>query len=422
MSGSASLDLERQLLGHTLAIAPMPALGRVYVALCQTAPTETAGGTEASGGGYSRAAATFALMSSPSNAASNAAAVEFLAATSAWGTIGYFELWTAATGGTRLYWGPLTDPADGVPIEIDVAAGDTVRFSAGALVVQAADTVMTGGVSSFNARTGAVTLESDDVMAALTYAPYNSTNPAGYQTAANVTTTVQAALRYPTYADNSGFSVNQRGYVSGAALGAGIYAHDRWKAGAGGCTYTYTQSGGPATTITITAGTLQQVVEGASVAGGNYMLSWTGTAQGRVGAGSYAASPVAVTGIVAGANTTIEFNAGTLSRVKFESGSGATPWLARDAASELANCQRFYETGVIFNSTYMVAGQQAAVWMPFAVVKRAIPTVAWSGAAYFNGSAVASSALAAHGVGHAWIATAQGQTYCSATFAASADL
>ena len=47
-------------------------------------------------------------------------------------------------------------------------------------------------------------------------------------------------------------------------------------------------------------------------AGGSYTLSWTGTAQGRVGAGSYAASPVTVTGITAGANTTIEFNTGTL--------------------------------------------------------------------------------------------------------------
>jgi len=145
MSGSASIDLERALLEHSLAIAPMPTLGRVYVALCQTAPTETAGGIEASGGGYARATATFALMASPSNAASNATTVEFPVATAVWGTIGHFEIWTAATGGTRLYWGPLTDPADGVPIEMDVATGDVVRFSAGALIVQASETAVTVG-------------------------------------------------------------------------------------------------------------------------------------------------------------------------------------------------------------------------------------------------------------------------------------
>jgi hypothetical protein len=424
MSGSASLDLERQLLGHTLAIAPMPTLSRVYVALCLTAPTETAGGTEASGGGYSRMPATFALMSSPSNAASNAAAVEFLAATSAWGTIGYFELWTQATGGTRLYWGPLTDPADGVPIEMDVTTGDVVRFSAGALIVQAADAAMTGGVSSFNARTGAVTLASDDVMAALTYAPYNSTNPAGYQTAANVTTTVQAALRYTNSADNSGFSVNQRAYVSGAALGAGIYAHDRWKAGAGGCTYTYTQSGGPATTITITAGTLQQVVEGLSVAGGSYMLSWTGTAQGRVGAGSYAASPVAVTGIVAGANTTIEFNAGTVSQVNLEAGTVVTPWLARDAASELGNCQRFYVAGSWVVAGYNSAGATTNMVMhALPVVPRAVPAIAISGAPTLTNCSAPSLSM-----WQTWqflasvTTTALGSYQAYGNFTASADL
>lgn len=139
MSGSASLDLERLLLGHTLAIAPMPTLARVYVALCQTAPTEAAGGSELAGGGYARTAATFALLATPANAASNATAVDFAPATGDWRPISHFELWTQPTGGTRLYWGRLLDPTDGTPIEIDVLSGSAVRFSPGSLVVQAAE-------------------------------------------------------------------------------------------------------------------------------------------------------------------------------------------------------------------------------------------------------------------------------------------
>src|SRR5678816_4011742 len=56
------------------------------------------------------------------------------------------RIWTAPTGGTRLYWGQLTDPSDGVPIEMDVTTGDVVRFSAGSLIIQAAEvsTVSTG--------------------------------------------------------------------------------------------------------------------------------------------------------------------------------------------------------------------------------------------------------------------------------------
>lgn len=42
---------------------------------------------------------------------------------------------------------------------------------------------ITSGVSSFNTRTGAVTLTSSDVTSALGYTPYNSSNPSGYVTA-----------------------------------------------------------------------------------------------------------------------------------------------------------------------------------------------------------------------------------------------
>jgi hypothetical protein len=144
MSGSATLDLERLMLGHTLAIAPMATLSRVYVALCRTAPTEAAGGEEVNGPGYARSAATFTLLAVPANAAANATAVDFAPATGDWGTVAHFEIWTQPTGGTRLYWGQLVDPADGVPIEIEVTAGDVLRFSPGSLVVQATDTTSVG--------------------------------------------------------------------------------------------------------------------------------------------------------------------------------------------------------------------------------------------------------------------------------------
>lgn len=278
-----------------------------------------------------------------------------------------------------------------------------------------------GGVTSWNTRTGAVTLSSPDVTTALTFTPYNATNPSGYQTAAQVTASVQAAARYLNYADNSGFWVNQRTYVSGTALAAGIYGHDRWKAGAGGCTYTFVQSGGPATTITITAGTLQQVVEGASLVGGNYMLSWTGTAQGRVGAGAYAASPLALTAIAAGANTTIEFNAGTLGQVKLDGGTVATAWLAEPAQQALAKCQRFYQVGNIRIAGYTVAGSAVGQELNLNTAMRAIPTLtpAYSVQTNCTGSVAGTDA---GGLYTYCIATATGAVLVQGTFTASSDL
>jgi hypothetical protein len=150
---------------------------------------------------------------------------------------------------------------------------------------------------------------------------------------------------------DGGFIINQRAYVSNTALSAGVYAHDRWKAGSGGCTYTFTQGSlGVNTTITITAGTLVQVIEGCNLAeGGTYVLSWTGTAQGRLNGGTYGSSgTVTVTGWTAGTNLNVEFNTGTVGSVQLEKGSTATSFDYRPYTTELQLCQRY---AFNFNST-----------------------------------------------------------------------
>jgi hypothetical protein len=214
------------------------------------------------------------------------------------------------------------------------------------------------------------------VSPALTGNP-TSVTPAAGDADTSIATTAFVAATVPgqNFADNAGFAVNQRTYVSGTALAAAAFGHDRWKGGAGGCTYTFAALAGPTNTITITAGTLQQVIEGTSLLAGNYMLSWTGTAQGRVGAGSYAASPVSVAGITAGANTTIEFNAGTLGRVKFEPGTVATPWTALPTQQDLARCQRFFQTGQVYFGGYSAGNVSAIGSWVFPVTMRAVPAI-----------------------------------------------
>jgi len=149
---------------------------------------------------------------------------------------------------------------------------------------------------------------------------------------------------------NGGFAVNQRAVSGTVVLGAGVYGHDRFKGGASGCTYTFLTSNN-VTTLTISAGSLQQVIEGANLDTGTYCLSWTGTSTGKIGAGAYSAS--GVTGsITGGTNTTIEFSAGTLSRPQLTPGTVATPFEARPIGTELALCQRYYQR----NSSTFAAG------------------------------------------------------------------
>lgn len=140
MPGSATTTLEAAVLGHTLGFAAMTMPVSVFAGLCLAAPPPTAGvaGTEVSGGSYTRMPVVFALIAPPPSIAANTTTIAFPSATAAWGTIGFFEIWDALTGGTRLYWGPLVDPVDGLtPITRAVLGGDIVRFTAGVLQVQA---------------------------------------------------------------------------------------------------------------------------------------------------------------------------------------------------------------------------------------------------------------------------------------------
>jgi len=68
-----------------------------------------------------------------------------------------------------------------------------------------------GGVTSFNTRTGAISLTSADVSGALTYVPYNSSNPSGYIsgiTSGNVTT----ALGYTPVTNARTLTINGTTY------------------------------------------------------------------------------------------------------------------------------------------------------------------------------------------------------------------
>ncbi len=64
--------------------------------------------------------------------------------------------------------------------------GNVLTLAAGVPTWAAA----TGDVSSFNTRTGAITLTSSDVTTALTYTPYNATNPSGYTSNTGTVTSV----------------------------------------------------------------------------------------------------------------------------------------------------------------------------------------------------------------------------------------
>lgn len=65
-----------------------------------------------------------------------------------------------------------------------------------------------GAVSSFNTRTGAITLTSSDVTSALTFTPYNATNPSGYITSSALSPYLTSSSATTTYVSLAGSYAN----------------------------------------------------------------------------------------------------------------------------------------------------------------------------------------------------------------------
>jgi hypothetical protein len=95
-----------------------------YVALYTAAPSDSGGGTEVSGNGYSRQAVTFAAATSPGGTTSNTGDITFTAAGGDWGTITHIGIHDASSGGNLLWHGQMTASKT-------VADGDTLQFSTG---------------------------------------------------------------------------------------------------------------------------------------------------------------------------------------------------------------------------------------------------------------------------------------------------
>jgi hypothetical protein len=145
----------------------------------------------------------------------------------------------------------------------------------------------TGGVTTFNTRSGAVTLTSADVTSALAFTPYSAANPAGYLT--GITSgQVTTALGFTPYS-----SANPAGYISSVAPvgstteipyngGAGVYAASSLFSYASG---TNTLSVGNITGSAL-AMTIQPKVPTALETGGLLTLSTPTAAKANTPAGS----------------------------------------------------------------------------------------------------------------------------------------
>lgn len=120
--------LENEILDHILGTGSYTAPAAVYVGLSTGSFADDNSGTELSGSGYARVAATFSAAASGTT--SNSAAIEFPAATGSWGTVSHFGIFDASSAGNLLIHGAFTASKT-------IASGDILKISAGDLDVSA---------------------------------------------------------------------------------------------------------------------------------------------------------------------------------------------------------------------------------------------------------------------------------------------
>jgi hypothetical protein len=226
-----------------------------------------------------------------------------------------------------------------------------------------------------------------------------------------------AGLGFRNVLINGEFRINQRGYTSASNLASGSYGFDRWKSTFTNTTLTFTSAPqGQIVTIN-SGGSVEQVIERENVSAGTYVLSWTGTATGRVyntGATppSYAASPIVVT-LDGLANVEVEFTASggtrTLWKPQLEQNFQPTPFEQRLFGVELALCQRYYYriTGNT-NARFAIAGNGSLQnSFPTTFLKQTMrtqPTIDYSSLSHFtleslNGTGTATPTVIGYNAG-----------------------
>lgn len=133
-AASLTDSLETSLINHLFRSTSYTAPGTWYVGLLTASCSDSATGTEVTGGSYARVGVasgtgTWAATSAGNGTTSNSSAINFTTPSAGWGLVTHFALYDASTSGNQLVCAALTASKT-------INSGDTVSFAASALTVQ----------------------------------------------------------------------------------------------------------------------------------------------------------------------------------------------------------------------------------------------------------------------------------------------
>ena len=128
--------LEDKVIAHLFGGTAYSAPSTWYVGLLTAVPSDSAAGTEVSGGAYARQSVAWTIQTGGTAQASNTAALTFPAATTDLGTVQWAGIYDALTSGNLVAFEVLTKTDFTTANPKVVNTGDIFKIDAGNLKIQ----------------------------------------------------------------------------------------------------------------------------------------------------------------------------------------------------------------------------------------------------------------------------------------------
>ena len=128
--------LEDKIVNHVFGSTTYTKPTNWYVGLLTATPSDSAAGTEVSGGSYARMVCAFTITGTGKAQAANTSAITFPTATADWGIVGWVGIYDALSGGNLAAFQNLQKSDFSTTTTKTINDGDIFKFNASTIKIQ----------------------------------------------------------------------------------------------------------------------------------------------------------------------------------------------------------------------------------------------------------------------------------------------
>ena len=128
--------LEDKIINHVFGSTTYTKPSNWYVGLLTATPSDSAAGTEVSGGSYARMVCAFTITGTGTAQAANTSAITFPTATADWGIVGWVGIYDALSGGNLAAYQNLQKSDFSTSTTKTINDGDIFKFNATTIKIQ----------------------------------------------------------------------------------------------------------------------------------------------------------------------------------------------------------------------------------------------------------------------------------------------